>query len=157
MIYLLTEAELKELTPVAKGIEASDLVGAVRLAQETDILPNIGQPLYDELVEQVAASAVTPANEALLLRIKPWLAWTAFRYVRQNLWARTVTAGVTHTSAPQYNQVSKAVLDWADDTHKARSQQYKLVALEFLAKNMADYPLYAPQVPPKNNLGFTVV
>lgn len=152
MTYFLTEAELKRLTPTADGIKDGDIAPALRLVQETQVLPDLGKELYDELQAQVAASTVTAPNLELLAVIKPYMAWATYRELKQMVWSRTVTAGVTHTNASQYSQVSKNTLDWADQDLRAKASQYRERLLEFLNEKCNDYPLYRPDVKPARGL-----
>lgn len=64
---LINEAYLKEYSPLPQNFDISEVIPYIKPTELIWIVPILGQPLYDELLQQVADNNLTEENSTLLL------------------------------------------------------------------------------------------
>lgn len=141
-ILWLTQVEFDTLCVKSKHVDTTWHKQAMVNAQELDIRPCLGTALYDEITLQVATNTLTVANNALREMFAQALAYyTAKRAMYLGWGARVMPIGtVKNVDSTAENQTNyelsalRANLDsWANE--------YKSIAVKWLADNSDDYPL----------------
>lgn len=145
MTPLINEALFKSHSPVTANTDLSEFVPYICIAQELHIEPILGEPLMDELKQQVAANSLSPENSDLILRIAPALSFYAVYQALPFHWATIVNKGITIRESENSRGIDIKDLaqlrHWIkDDADVLRNQ-----LIDFLCSCRQHYPLWRPQ------------
>ena len=139
---LINSEYLKEYSPIPLNYNLSEINPYVKVSELLYIVPIIGEPLYEELIEQVATSAVTPENSTLLLQIYPALAIGVCYEALPFLWSHVSEIGITKGHSDNSDSIDLKDLNYVSQHLKAQLQA-RLGNLEkFLKSHYESYPLY---------------
>lgn len=151
-IALISGELFTQNSPLQYDTVADDFLVHIILAQQIYIQPIIGIPLYEELQEQIKAASVTPppaenpispANQALLIKIAPVLSWHAVYLGLPFHWAKIINKGVTIAESENSKGVSMndiaQIRRWMLDTANTLTLYFK----KYLG-GCDTYPLYKP-------------
>lgn len=150
---LITLDELKQLTPMSVNIDDDKLIYAILFAQDNFIEPALGQPLYDAVVDAVAASPGTaiPAKYVVLLEgngyafggIKVCLGWYAYHKALTNIMYSSTRKGLVKKFDPNSDTLTTSDFNILRSDALNVAENYERGLIEFLEKDLeADTPLY---------------
>lgn len=145
MIAIISEELFLEHSPIKENTVLTKFVPYVKIAQRLYIKPILGDPLLNELQEQVKANDLTPHNKALILEIAPAL---SFYSVYQGLpmhWATIQNKGITKLSsenseALEINDLGQ-IRRWTLETAEVFADQLR----DYLKRCAEHYPTYRPE------------
>lgn len=139
---LINSEYLKEYSPIPLNYNLDEVRPYIKVSELLYIVPILGEPLYEELIEQVATSAVTPENSTLLLEIYPALAIGVCYEALPFLWSHVSEIGVTKGHSDNSDSIDLKDLNYVSQHLKAQLQA-RLGNLEtFLKSHYESYPLY---------------
>ena len=139
---LINSEYLKEYSPIPLNYNLDDIRPYVKVSELLYIVPIIGEPLYEELIEQVASGEVTEANSTLLLEIYPALAIGVCYEALPFLWSHVSEVGITKGYSDNSDSIEIKDLNYISQHLKAQLQA-RLGNLEtFLKSHYESYPLY---------------
>lgn len=142
---LISEDLFKQHSPVTSSTNISDFIPYICIAQELYIEEIIGEPLMNELKDQIASNTLSSENSNLLVRIAPALSFYAVYQALPFHWASIVNKGVTIRESENSKGVDikdiAQLRRWIkDDADILRGQ-----LIDFLNRCKADYPLWRPE------------
>lgn len=130
-VPLISTELFLEHSPVTFDTDVRKFVPFINIAQEMYIVPILGDPLTEELQEQIKTNTLTPDNKALVNKIASPLAYYAVYQGLPFHWAKIINKGVTNADSPNSSTVS------FDDLSGMR--RYTRDAADFLAKQLVTY------------------
>ena len=139
---LINDEYLKAYSPIPLNYNLDEVKPYVKVSELLYIEPILGEPLYEELIEQVASGDITEANSTLLLQIYPALAiGTAFEAL-PFIWSHMSEVGITKGHSDNSDSIDLKDLNYISQHLKAQLQA-RLDNLEYFLKTHLDsYPLY---------------
>lgn len=139
---LINDEYLKVYSPIPLNYNLDEVRPYVKVSELLYIEPILGEPLYEELIEQVASGDITEANSTLLLQIYPALAiGTAFEAL-PFIWSHMSEVGITKGHSDNSDSIDLKDLNYLSQHLKAQLQA-RLDNLEYFLKTHLDsYPLY---------------
>ena len=139
---LINSEYLKEYSPIPLNYNLSEINPYVKVSELLYIVPIIGEPLYEELLNQVASGDITEANSTLLLEIYPALAIAACYESLPFLWSHVSEVGITKGHSDNSDSIDLKDLNYVSQ-HLKSQLQARLGNLEtFLKSHYESYPLY---------------
>lgn len=142
MIPIISEKLFKQHSPVTSNTDITEFVPYIAIAQDLHIAPLLGEPLMDELCDEVENNTLSSENSELLVRIAPALSFYAVYQALPFHWATIVNKGLTVRESENSKGVDIKDLaqlrQWIkNDADALKSQLY-----DFLSRNKGDYPLW---------------
>lgn len=139
---LINDEYLKVYSPIPLNYNLDEVRPYVKVSELLYIEPILGEPLYEELIEQVASGDITEVNSTLLLQIYPALAiGTAFEAL-PFIWSHMSEVGITKGHSDNSDSIDLKDLNYLSQHLKAQLQA-RLDNLEYFLKTHLDsYPLY---------------
>lgn len=142
MIPIISEKLFKQHSPVTSNTDITEFVPYIAIAQDLHIAPLLGEPLMDELCDEVENNILSSENSELLVRIAPALSFYAVYQALPFHWATIVNKGLTVRESENSKGVDIKDLaqlrQWIkNDADALKSQLY-----DFLSRNKGDYPLW---------------
>lgn len=141
--HIISERLLKHFSNLTRNVDIGKVMPYVSLAEDFYITDILGDPLMDELREQIATDTLTDENKALLIKVAPVLAlYTEFLSLRGL--AYTITAkGITKEKSENSESISEKELgEWRiqieNDAKTARERLVKFLC------TCDNYPLWRP-------------
>ena len=139
---LITEEYFKTYSPISDNYNIKDIKPYFHVAEKLWIEPIIGTPLYEELLDEVEKTEVTPENATLLLNIYPLLAFAivyeSLPFVGYHLSQVGITKGKSENSEP----VSINDVNYISTQLRNQCETMKKLLKKFLDENAEHYPLY---------------
>lgn len=139
---LINEAYLKSNSPLPKNFDISEVEPFIPIAERMWLVPVIGIPLYEELLQQVNDNDVTPENSTLLLEIYPYLSYSivyeALPFIMFDMNEKGVTKGKSENSEP----ISASDREYINTHIRSQVEVLKKQLKDFLDANKEYYPLY---------------
>lgn len=151
---LITESEVKDLTPVSRNITiTSPLLPSIREAQEAWIRPILGDcknnNFYQDVIDKVAASLddispvpLTQAYIDLLAVIKPALAWYTIYEMQKYNYIHIREAGAVQSNGTTYTQIDISAHKYQQQMLLDSANRCAIQIVKFLDDNANDYPLW---------------
>jgi len=144
---LISEELLKLWSPISKNVGVDRIFPFVTLAQEYYIIPVIGQPLKEELQQQIADDSLTEENKALILKIAPSLAfWTSYLSIRGLAYSFT-QKGISLEKSENSQPISEKELAEYELNLKNQGEMYTELLIKYLCHCSSLYPLWRPEKP----------
>lgn len=143
-IYLIDKTKLQLYSDISRNVGVDKLLPYVALAQPFYIEPILGDPLVSELTIQIADNTLTPANQALLLKIAPVLAlYTQFLGMR-GLSYSVVEKGLTKLKSENSEPLSEKELAQFIFATQENAERAKELLIKYLCECRDLYPLWMP-------------
>lgn len=146
-ILLIDETNLKLWSPISKNVSVDRIFPFVTLAQEFYLSDVLGQPLKEELQQQVADDNLTQENKALMIKIFPVIGfWTSYLALR-SLAYTTTQKGVEksdseNSKALDHTEIGEYMLQL-----KNNAEQFTEILIQYLCHCKELYPKWRPQSP----------
>ena len=139
---LITEDYFKAYGPIPDNYDISELRPYFHVAELMWIVPIIGGPLYDELLDQVEEDAVTDANATLLLNIYPLLSFAIVHEALPFVSYHLSQVGITKGKSDNSDSVSISDVNYIANQLRSQCEVMKSLLKKFLDSNAETYPLY---------------
>jgi len=151
-ILIISEELFKENGPIKEDTIITKFVPYINIAQKIYIDRIIGKPLMDELKAQIKASTkedapentITPANQALILKIAPVLSFYAVYQGLPFHWASIVNKGLTKRNSENSDAVDVNDLAQLRRWIKDDAEELGRDLIEYLCSCKDTYPLWKP-------------
>ncbi len=141
---LISEELLKLHSPITSDVDIADFVPYLVIAQDLYIVPILGEPLTNELQQQIESNTLTAYNSDLVVKLAPVL---AFYTVYQGLpfhWASIVNKGITIRESENSKGIDMNDLAQLRRWVKDDAERFTALLIEFLCKCRTNYPLWRP-------------
>lgn len=139
---LINSEYLKEYSPIPINYNLDEVRAYIKVSELLYIVPILGEPLYEELIEQVSSGTVTPENSTLLLEIYPSLAIGVCYEALPFLWSHVSEVGITKGHSDNSDSIDLKDVNYISQ-HLKSQLQARLGQLEYFLKTHLDsYPLY---------------
>lgn len=146
-IQLISEDLLKLWSPISKNVGIDRVFPYVSLGQEFFLTPVLGQPLKEELQEQIGDDNLTEANKALIIKIAPALAfWTSYLALRGLAYSIT-QKGISLEKSENSQPISEKELGEYELNLKNQAEMFTEILIKYLCHCKELYPKWRPQTP----------
>lgn len=143
-LYLIDIQDFRRLTPVSFNLDEQWLNGIWDYCQN-EIIQCLGASLVTEILDQINANTLTPANVELLNLIKPVFCWSMYSNSVMYVSYRMENKGMTHNLDNSAVQISSSSISKMQLDAKQKSDYYFKILIKFLNTNHLAYPLYPYQ------------
>ena len=148
--YVIDEACFRRILGprlLSANLTFYDMESAWRLGHDLDIIPIIGATCYDEFCERKADNEQTPADLALTQSIQDYATWAIYaRLLEQQPSVGVTPAGFTATFEDSFEHAPATPRNELAATAVKYRNVYKVLFMQWLADNAADYPCYVAPV-----------
>lgn len=143
-IIIINEELFKLYSNCSRNVGVDKVIPYINLAQPFYILPILGEPLLNELQEQIAEDKLTEENKSLILKIAPSLAlWTDYLALRGLAYSIT-QKGITKEKSENSESISEKELgEWKLDI-KNQAELASELLVKYLCSCQLLYPLWKP-------------
>jgi len=139
---LLTEGEFKQLTAFGFQIDPSwGISQCIVNVQNNRIVELLGADFYNQLVAQFITNTLTPANQALLDKLKYVVGYRAAEKAVLLNTVRIANIGNVQNSGANETPYT-VVINNLINYYASEATQYTAALICFLKENKADYPLW---------------
>lgn len=139
---LITEDYLKDYSPIPSNFNWDEIRPFISISEEVHIIPIIGRPLYDELIEQIIENDVTDINSTLLIKIYQVEAIAVVIEALPFIWGHFSEKGITLGKSDNSDSITSKDLSTIQNHLIAQLTVLKKMLKEFLEGNYECYPLY---------------
>lgn len=143
-ILLISRDALLQFSALSRNISDERIFPFVALCQQLHLAPILGEPLMEELQEEVASGEITPANKALLLKIAPFLANDTHYLALRSLAYHSDEQGMTKHSSENSTPITEKELGQYRLELMGIVDECKKLLIEFLCECRDAYPLWKP-------------
>jgi hypothetical protein len=127
-------------TPISGNVDVDRVLPSIIDAQNTVILPLIGQALHDELMLQIDTASVTPINQTLIDNyIKPIMRHLAAADFIENSSYMVANGGVFKHQPANAVVVDKSEVQYLAQIQRSKAQVHIVRCEDFLCKNNLGY------------------
>lgn len=141
-VLFITEAYLKQYSPINDNVEMSLLTPYLLAIQDMNIQPIIGTGLYNELKTQISADTVTALNETLLEKIRDCMVWYFMAEAPIQLTYRFMNKGVMKKTSDNSSPADLQEISMLMDLNKNKAEWFAERIRLYLCENSTDYPLF---------------
>lgn len=143
---IINNEYLKKFSPIPLNFNMEEVNNYVELAQIIYILPVLGEPLYDEICEQVENDDLTPENGTLLLEaIWPLLGFATVHEALPFLWAHVSEVSITKGHSENSDALSLKDLTLIQQHLRNQIEVRQQYAIDWLNAHADSFPLYVPK------------
>ena len=139
---LINDAYFKQFSPVPENYNMEELRPYFSLSEELWVIPVIGVPLYNELLQQVNENNVTELNSTLLLKIYAYeaiaIVYEALPFISYHM----SEVGITKGKSDNSDSVSINDVNYISTRLRDQLELLKKYLKKFLDDNADLYPLY---------------
>lgn len=141
---LISEELLKLYSPISKNVGVDRIFPFVHLAQPYYIVPILGQPLTEELQEQIEEDTLTEENKALILKIAmPLAMWTSYLSTRGLAYSFT-QKGISKEKSENSEPIAEKELGEYILSLKNQAEMATELLIAYLCNCQELYPLWKP-------------
>ena len=149
MIYLISQAYIRENSPVTENVQEKDLFPHVIAAQSNYTQKLLGSNFYDEILLSFSAQTLNPDEIALVENyIKPQVMWRtvslALPWMANNLRGKGVLRNTDENAVVSSFQE----LNYLRNEAQNRAEFQEQLLFDYLAKNVELFPGYKTQIDP---------
>jgi len=142
--YLINEELLKLYSNISRNVGIDKVIPYLNLSQPFYIIPILGQPLFDELIEEINSDTLTELNKGLILKIAPALSlWTDYLAARSLPYTIT-QKGITKEKSENSESIDKDELGYYIESIKETAEMATELLVEYLCKCRDSYPKWRP-------------
>ena len=142
---LISEELLKLYSPLSKNVGVDRIYPFIHLAQPYYITPIIGQPLLEELQQQIDEDELTEENKALILKIAmPLAMWTTYLAVR-GLGYSFTQKGLTKEKSENSESLNEKEMGEYILSLKNQAEMAQELLIKYLCHCKDLYPKWRPE------------
>lgn len=142
---IINEAYFKKYSPIPDNYNIDEIRPYFNIAETLWVIPVIGLPLYEELLEQVIHNKVSEENSTLLLMIYPYLSFAityeALPLISVHLSEVGMTIGHSDNSEP----ASAKLIDYVSNRLRSTVETLKINFKKWIDAHSDSYPLYVSE------------
>ena len=142
---LISEAYFRSIVPFNGNVDATDLTTHFAVAQDMFVEPILGSTFYDVLQLAYSGQTLTPVEEALVLEIKPFLAYKTAVMILPFLAYSVKAKGPQIQFGDNSASVDNSVMFYLKKEIDNRAEWYGTRLERYLYLNSALFPTYQSQ------------
>jgi hypothetical protein len=146
---LITTEQVRELTAFSKNVDDDRLKPSLFYCQDNFVANALGAELYTQILDQVEANNLSPANETLLngndrdlsgirVMLAHYAAWHSVMYVSYAITQK----GLVKRFDPNSDTATQDDVNSLRSNMLTNAESYKRNLIAYLDKHTSDYPLY---------------
>lgn len=149
---IINKKYLAKYSPLPSNYDFSEVLNYVPVSEKIWVIPVIGQPLYDEIDEQistyeVSASTISDENATLLTEGGLWQ-YLAYATVLEGLpfiWAHISQVGITLGKSENSDSASLKDMSYIESHIRKQVEVLKDQLITWLDEHAESFPLYEPK------------
>jgi len=159
MIYFVTENYLKTNTALTKNIQASDIAPFVKTSSDMRVQTILGTYFYDYLLTAFNTEALTTDEEALVNKIKPFIAWLSAEQASISLSFQVKNKGVQVQQGEFSSNASLNEVQFLAEFFSSKAKFYEERLVKYLKANASLFPQFTSDlndsdIKPMSNQGY---
>lgn len=165
MVYFVTEAWLKENSPITANVDMTDIMPWMKTAAELWLQPILGTYFYNDLLSKYNAQTLSSDEITLVNMIKPAIAWRAASDAVYGLSRQLKNKGLQSQSGDNSAPVELEEVEFGMAQYRQKGEFYEALITKFLKENKALYSNFTSSnntdslIKPQkgDNLGTTII
>ena len=141
---VLTEDYLKANAPISININLKQIKPYISIAEKIWLIPVIGLPLYEELLEQVNTNTLTEENSTLYLMLAPYISFAVIYESAPFLMYHFSDVGVTRGKSDNSDSITINEANFISTRLRSTLETLKSNFKKWLDDHSDSYPLYKP-------------
>lgn len=141
---IINEAYFKQYSPLPSNYNIDDIRPYFNIAEQIWVKPILGEPLYEELLEQVVNNNVSEENSTLLLMVYPYLAYSITYEALPFIGYHLTEVGITKGKSENSDSVSINDINYINTHIRAQVEAMKTMFKKWLNDHADSYPMYTP-------------
>lgn len=142
---LINEQYLKAYSLLPKNYDLTEIMNYVPLSQRIHIEPILGEPLFEQLLEQVIENKLTEVNSTLLLEVYRVLGVAVVYEALPFIWSHISQTGITLGKSDNSDSVSNRDLNVISSKLESQLEYEKRHLKKWLQDRSDNYPLFYPE------------
>jgi len=144
---IINKKYLAEYSPLPQNYDFTEIFQYVPTAELTWIIPILGEPLYEEINEQVSSNTISPENGTLLTEGNLWrlLGHATVLEGLPFLWVNISQVGLTLGKSENSDSATLKDLTFIQSHLRSHVETLKDAVIKFLDDHHESYPLYQPK------------
>ena len=143
---VLTEGYLKANAPISININLKQIKPYISIAEKIWLIPVIGLPLYEELLEQVNTNTLTEENSTLYLMLAPYISFAVIYESAPFLMYHFSDVGVTRGKSDNSDSITINEANFISTRLRSTLETLKSNFKKWLDDHSDSYPLYKPNI-----------
>lgn len=141
---LINASYLKAYSLLPENFDLTEVENYIPIAERIHIEPILGEPLYEELLEQVIENNLTEINSTLLLEVYRVLGVAVVYEAITFIWSHVSKTGITLGKSDNSDSVSNRDLNVISNKLESQLEYEKRHLKKWLDDRSNSYPLYYP-------------
>ena len=141
---VLTEEYLKANAPISININLKQIKPYISIAEKIWLIPVIGLPLYEELLEEVNTNSLTEKNSTLYLMLAPYVSFAVIYESAPFLMYHFSDVGVTRGKSDNSDSITINEANFISTRLRSTLETLKSNFKKWLDDHSDSYPLYKP-------------
>ena len=137
----ISEELLKVYSPIPLNYKEQKLYSFIILAQD-DLKKLIGKEIVDDLRQKIEDNTLNAYDEALLVKIAPYMAATTCFYALPNMAYKITEKGVTKENSENSSSADIDEISWVIQRIKNQAEKAAEMLLTYLCDCKELYPLF---------------
>lgn len=142
---LINKEYLKAYSLLPENYDLTEIENFIPLAERIHIEPILGEPLYEELLDQVINNKLTDVNSTLLLEIYRVLGTAVVYESITFIWSHISQTGITLGKSDNSDSVSNRDLNVISSKLESQLEYEKRHLKKWLQDRSDNYPLFYPE------------
>jgi hypothetical protein len=142
MNYFITEAYLKNQTPITANVDVKDVTPYIRTQSDLRVQPILGTYFYKYLLAKYNAETLTTDEETLVEYIKPIVAWRSAEDAVFGLSYQLKNKGLQVQNGDYSNSVTQSEVAFAQDHYAQKASFYEVRLINYLRTYKDLYPQF---------------
>lgn len=145
LINLISEAYIRENTVFSKNLDTKDIANNIGISQDMFLEPILGSTFYDEIQTKYSAQTLNANETALVLEIKPFLAYKAAVISLPFIHYQIKNKGIQTQSGDNSSPADNSVMFYLKKELENRAEWYNKRLERYLYLNQTLFPTYQSQ------------
>ena len=142
-VFFISEEYLKTNTAINENVDSGELRFCILTSQNINIQETLGQPLFEEIQQQVSGNTLTPDNRYLLDKyIVPATTQWAYYHGLDNFFVKWVNVGLVQNRNEQGSNIDIRTFKYLKDNARSTAEFYDQNMRRWLCAKSNLYPKY---------------
>jgi hypothetical protein len=146
MIYFVTEAYLKQKTPITQNVSAIEVVKYIEPAACSWMQNILGTYFFDDLLTKYNAQTLSSDEQALVTKIQPAIAWRAAVDCVLGLTYQLKNKGLQQQNGDNSESVEQGTTAFVMRHYEQKAEFFESIARRYLDINKALFPNYTSKL-----------
>lgn len=140
---LFNETLLKEFSPIPLNFSLAEVKNFIKLSETIWLLPIIGEPWYDELLQQVEDNELTEENStALVEAIYPYLGFCVALEALPSMWLHVSEVSITKGKSDNSDPATQKEMAYYEQHLRRQVEARKDYLIKWLCERQDSFPLF---------------